>query len=94
MADDATHCIACDLPLQEGDKYYADISGGFLHAACCGPERECYVDLETGAPISPDDDIPEPSIWTEAAPTAACAHPSVTETIGGPKICDDCGAMV
>lgn len=57
-------CIACDVALKEGDPVYPDVGGGYLHAACCGPERECYVNPETGKPIGPDEPIPEPMKWT------------------------------
>ncbi len=66
-SDDPEACIACDVALKEGDPVYADIGGGYLHAACCGPEREGYVNLETGEPIGPDDPIPEPMKWTAEA---------------------------
>lgn len=55
-------CIACRKPLRDGDLYFWDVNGGELHAACCGPERECYVDAE-GEPLGPDGPIPTPSIW-------------------------------
>ncbi len=63
VEDDADRCIACDIAFVDGDPYYPDVSGGSLHAACCGPERECYVNLDTGEPIGPEEPIPEPSIW-------------------------------
>ncbi|MBW8815560.1 MAG: hypothetical protein JF588_19235 [Caulobacterales bacterium] len=63
--DDAECCMACEEPFKEGDRYYLDVSGGSLHAACAGPEREGYVkDVGTGDPLGPDDPIPEPLIWT------------------------------
>jgi hypothetical protein len=58
--EDASFCIVCTEQLAEGDAYYPAVSGGFLHAACCGPERECYVNLETG------EAIPTPEIWSGA----------------------------
>jgi len=64
--DDMAECIACAVPFKDGDKYYPDIGGGSLHAACCGPERECYVDLETGEPIKDGEPVPEPRVWSYA----------------------------
>lgn len=61
MTDDIK-CIACAKYFTEGDAYFADVSGGFLHAECCGPERESYVG-EDGEPLKPGDPLPEPSIW-------------------------------
>lgn len=55
-------CIACAKPLVEGDQYYLDASGGIIHAACCGPERESYVNLETGEPLADGEPIPVPLI--------------------------------
>jgi len=59
---DGLNCIACLKPLAWGDRYYSDQSGGFIHADCCGPERESYVNGD-GEPLGPNDPIPEPSIW-------------------------------
>lgn len=55
-------CLACDKPFQVGDRYYLDASGGEIHAACCGPEREAYTGPD-GEPLGPNDPIPEPAIW-------------------------------
>lgn len=63
MSCDLTLCIACDKPIVVGDKYYPDADGGFLHAACTGPEREGYT--LNGEPLKPGDPIPDPYIWTE-----------------------------
>lgn len=60
MSQYVEKCIACAKPIKTGDQYLPDINGGFLHFACCGPERECFVDLETGEPL---DQPPTPSIW-------------------------------
>lgn len=65
-AEDLTACIACRMALLDDDQVFADIDGGFLHAACCGPERESYVDLGTGDPIGPDDPIPTGFRWGDA----------------------------
>lgn len=64
LREDVTHCIACDKPIVAGDKFYPDVDGGFLHAACTGPEREGYVGAD-GDPLKEGEPIPEPSIWTE-----------------------------
>lgn len=58
--DKGERCLACDVPLKVGDEYLPDISGGLIHFACCGPEPECFVDLETGEPLP---ERPEPLIW-------------------------------
>jgi len=69
--DDAPEaCIACDVALNEGDPVYPDIGGGYLHAACCGPEREGYVNMETGEPIGPGEPIPQPLKWSVHGETA------------------------
>jgi len=39
---------------------HPDISGDLLHATCCGPERESYVNLETGEPLKDGEPIPKP----------------------------------
>ena len=54
------HCLACAIAMKPGDPYLDDVSGGVLHFACCGPELECFVDLETGEPLGR---VPEPLIW-------------------------------
>ena len=62
MADDDSKCIACDITFKPGDKYYPDANGGFLHAACAGPEREGYTRAD-GEPLKDGEPIPEPSTW-------------------------------
>lgn len=60
LQEDADCCIACDAPLVEGDLVYWDVSDtGYLHADCCGPERESYVN-EDGEPLKDGDPIPQP----------------------------------
>jgi len=61
-AVDVDRCIACDMPFKDGDAVYDDVSGGSLHAACCGPEVESYVDA-AGEPLKPGEAIPAPYIW-------------------------------
>jgi hypothetical protein len=56
-------CIACDEALREGQEVYADASGGFIHAACCGPARESYLG-PTGQPLKAHEPIPPPRRWT------------------------------
>jgi hypothetical protein len=64
-AADTEDCIACGEQFQDGDRYHLDASGGCIHADCCGPEPEGYVDLETGEPIGAGAPFPEPRIWGE-----------------------------
>ncbi len=56
-------CIACDEALRDGQDVYADVSGGIIHAACCGPERERYVGRD-GEPLRDDEPIPTPWRWS------------------------------
>lgn len=65
MSDDIEKCLACDVPFKDGDEYLSDIGGGAIHYACCGPEPECFVDLETGEPLA---EKPEPQIWGSIKP--------------------------
>lgn len=78
---DATLCIACQGRLRGGDRYYADASGGFIHADCCGPERESYTGAG-GDPLGPDEPIPEPSIWEDEWKNEP-SRPERSETSGG-----------
>lgn len=64
MTEETEPCLACSIAFVPGDKYFPDVSGGFLHAGCCGPERESYVNAD-GEPLGPDDALPEPSIWED-----------------------------
>lgn len=59
----AERCIACGGILLYGVDVFDDVNGGVIHASCCGPERECYVDLESGAPIKAGEPIPTPYKW-------------------------------
>lgn len=61
--EDAVACGICDVLLITGDRCLEDISLGTVHAACCGPERECYVNLTTGEPIAADAPLPQPWPW-------------------------------
>lgn len=55
-------CIACDRILDEEDLVFNDVSGGVIHASCCGPERESYVNAD-GEPLKPGEPIPTPWRW-------------------------------
>lgn len=55
-------CFACLIPFKAGDMVLDDASGGALHAACCGPERESYTNAE-GGPLGPNDPIPAGYAW-------------------------------
>lgn len=59
-------CIACDIAFVPGDLVLPDASGGSIHAACCGPERESYVNAD-GDPLGPDEPIPASSPWKAPA---------------------------
>lgn len=60
--EEADCCIACAVALKPGDLVLDDASGGLIHAACCGPERESYVNAD-GDPLGPDDPIPTGWPW-------------------------------
>jgi hypothetical protein len=62
IIDDVECCMACMLQLKEGDKVYHEMSGGLIHAHCCGPERESYYGADE-QPLGEDDPIPEPWEW-------------------------------
>lgn len=59
-ANEPDLCGICQEPMVEGQPAITDINMGDVHAACCGPEREGYVNLETGEPLGPDDPLPAP----------------------------------
>lgn len=63
MDDETERCFACGVAFRPGDMVIEDINEGAMHAACCGPERESFVDLETGESIGADDPIPTGSPW-------------------------------
>lgn len=61
--DEPELCIACDMPFEDGDMvYWCSDDTGHLHAECCGPERESYVN-EGGEPLKDGEPIPEPFAW-------------------------------
>lgn len=62
--DDLERCIACSKPMEPGDRWLPDVSGGPIHFDCCGPERESFVNAD-GEPLSPGDPLPTPMIWEE-----------------------------
>ena len=71
--DDGTdRCEICDNPLVAGQRVMQDVELGTVHAACCGPEREAYVnDVETGEPLGPNDPIPQGYVYEPERP-ASC----------------------
>lgn len=56
---DEDTCIACGGTLNEGDMVLHENSGGFIHAACCGPDSDGYCD-ENGEPLKDGAPTPEP----------------------------------
>lgn len=61
--DEAELCTACDVPFEDGDMvYWNSDDTGHLHAGCCGPERECYVNAD-GEPLKDGEPIPAPFAW-------------------------------
>ncbi len=79
-------CIACNIALKNGDKFYFDVDGGYLHAACAGPEREGYVGAD-GEPLKDGDPIPDPKTWVDSPPSSPVAG-------GGEELkpCPFCGS--
>jgi hypothetical protein len=61
-ADRPPACIACNIAFVDDDLVHTDESGCFIHASCCGPERESYVKAG-GEPLGPEDPIPTPFRW-------------------------------
>lgn len=58
--EEAETCEACGEALEEGDLvYWSADDSGHLHADCCGPERESYVNPD-GSPLTDEDPIPSP----------------------------------
>jgi len=57
-------CMGCNMKLVEGDLFYPDVSGGYLHAECCGTDPDLFVDDDLN-PLKPGDPLPEPSVWRE-----------------------------
>ncbi len=72
-------CGICALGFVQGDPCLTDIDLGPVHAACCGPERESYVDLATGEPLKEGQPIPTPWTWSGLfAAKPAALTPGVT----------------
>lgn len=62
-AEDQELCVACDIPFEDGDMvYWCSDDTGHIHADCCGPERESYVNPD-GSPLKDDEPIPQPFAW-------------------------------
>lgn len=55
-------CFVCLEPIQAGDPVYWS-EDGYMHAGCCGPERECFFNADE-APLSEGEPVPRPLIWT------------------------------
>lgn len=67
-AEEAETCIACAEPMLDGQPFYPDVSGGVLHAACAGRDREGFVkDLDSEEPLGAGDPIPEPQTYESDA---------------------------
>lgn len=63
VGEDEERCTVCDVPFEDGGLVYWDASdAGHLHAECCGPERESYVNAD-GSPLADGEPIPEPFHW-------------------------------
>lgn len=67
--DDSPCCIACGQPIRAGDRVLCDDGGDYIHAACCGPEREAYVN-EDGEPLAAGEPIPVGMIYEPHDPEA------------------------
>lgn len=62
--EDGEACGICALAFVEGDPCLTDVDLGAVHAGCCGPEPESYVNLDTGEPLKPGEPLPTPWIWS------------------------------
>jgi hypothetical protein len=70
-AEPGEACIACAVPFVGSDMVLPDASGGFVHVACCGPERESYVGGD-GEPLAEGAPLPTGFRWDSLpAPKAA-----------------------
>lgn len=87
--DEPDRCIACDVPFAAGDLVLSEASGGLIHAACCGPERESYVNAD-GDPLS--DDEPIPAGWPYTPARGTSPSPIVDEVAVTLASCPFCGA--
>ena len=61
--DDVEGCVACGEPFKAGDMVLDEVNGGEAHVACCGTDRDGYVNLDTGEQIGPDEPIPTGYPW-------------------------------
>lgn len=61
--DEVETCEACNIPFKDGDMvYWRSDDSGHIHADCCGPERESYVNAD-GEPLKDGEPIPKPFAW-------------------------------
>lgn len=61
--DEAEACEACGVAFKDGDMvYWRSDDSGYIHAECCGPERESYVNAD-GEPLKDGEPIPQPFAW-------------------------------
>lgn len=67
--DDVPACIACCEALKERDDVYHELSGGYVHASCLGPERENYYG-DDERPLAEGEPIPAPWKWTPDRPAS------------------------
>ncbi len=63
--DTPTVCEICNIAFTEDDDCLTDVTFGPVHAACCGPERESYVNLATGEPLKEDEPLPTPYKYSD-----------------------------
>lgn len=54
-------CFVCLEPIEDGDPVYWS-EDGYMHAHCCGPERECFVNADEDS-LQEGEPIPRPLIW-------------------------------
>lgn len=62
--DEDEVCMACTAVLVDGDDVYHELDGGYIHAKCCGPERDSYYGPDE-TPLGPNDPIPKPFKWSK-----------------------------
>lgn len=72
---DAERCVACNVAFRAGEMVLPNADGGIIHIACCGPERESYVNGD-GEPLADDEPIPTGYAWHPEAPPMPPAEPA------------------